>query len=492
MSNLGEPESALLDYTQDKVAVIDEDGTYVYVNEAATRILGFEPEELVGRNAFDLIHPEDVERVWETFEEVIESEGFATTVVEYRHETADGDYVWLESRCSNATNSSIGGYVVSSRDVTARVKAERERDETAERLQELAAQSTDVLWMFSDDWSELLFVNDAYEDVYGGDVEAVQEDPTKFLDCVHPDDVEAVIDAMDRLSRGHSVDLEYRVDPTRNFNTWAWVQAVPVVENDEVVRIVGFTRDVTERRRHQRQLVVIDNILRHNLRNDMNTILGYADLLAEHTEGDLQEHAELIRTVGTDLLETVQKQREINDLFTTPVRRERVDLATVVSAAIDDVASDYPDVDYTVDLPDQLHVRAIPHIRLAVEELVENATKHAAVDDPSVHVTARIEGDDAILEIRDDCPPIPESETRVLTGEVPMDQVTHTTGLGLWVAYWVVDLSDGTIEFMERKTAGDTAGGSAGGTAGDRAEDSTGNTVTIRLSRSDTESETES
>ena len=63
----------LLDYTQDMVTVIAEDGTFTYLNRSVERIMGFDPDELVGENAFEYVHADDCERVVETFASVIET-----------------------------------------------------------------------------------------------------------------------------------------------------------------------------------------------------------------------------------------------------------------------------------------------------------------------------------------------------------------------------------------------------------------------------------
>ncbi|TKX82640.1 PAS domain S-box protein, partial [Halorubrum sp. SS5] len=73
-------------------------------------------------------------------------------------------------------------------------------------------------------------------------------DPATFLDAIHPEDRRAVKEAMERLSAGESVDMEYRVNAAENYKRWVWVQGEPIVEDGEVVRITGFTKDVTDRR----------------------------------------------------------------------------------------------------------------------------------------------------------------------------------------------------------------------------------------------------
>lgn len=457
---MNEWAGVLLDYTQDKVAVLDEEGRFQYLNRATERILGYEPDTLVGEVAIDYVHPEDRSAVHETFADLRANHGeVRERTVTFRHRTADGSWVWMESRVSSVTEPTFGGYVVSSRDVTARVTAERERDETARRLDEIAASSADVLWMFNADWDRLLFINDAYETVYGGSVDRLEENPRRFLERVHPDDIPVVRSAMDRVSDGETVDIEYRVGPGKDYATWVRVHAVPIAEDGEVARIAGFTRDVTDRRRRERQLVVIDNVLRHNLRNDLNTVLGNVERILEDPVANAPECAETVRRTGCELLEKAEKQRETIRLLTTPDRPIDVDLDDAIRTAISDVHDRFPAAEVTVDVPDPFRARALPEIQSALAELLENAAKHVEDVSPRIRIAGRVADDEVVLEIRDNCPRIPDYEYRVLTGEERMNDVYHSSGLGLWLVYWTVDLSDGRIEFFANGDAGDAGSG---------------------------------
>jgi signal transduction histidine kinase len=256
--------------------------------------------------------------------------------------------------------------------------------------------------------------------------------------------------------------MEYRVNPDENYNRWVWVQAEPVIEDDEVVRIVGFTRDVTDRNRRERQLAVVDNLLRHNLRNDMTTILGQAELIVEDPDVDAAERAAVIRRVGEALLRKTEKQRETIHLFRSPACPTTVDVACAVDSAIEAVDDRHPNATFETVIPDGLVASAIGEIEVAFSELIENAVKHADCDDPNVRIAGTARNDGVAIEIADDCPPLPEFEYRVLSGEKETNDVYHSTGLGLWLVYWVVDLSDGRIEFST---------------------DETGNTITVVLPR---------
>jgi len=442
--------SFLLEYTQDKIVVVDADGRLAYANDAVERILGFAPESLEGADVFRFVHPEDRDRARSTFQRVIRADGVETATERYRFRTESGSWVWLESRFSNVTDEALGGYVVTSRDVTEQVEHRRERDEMARRLGELTRTVGDVLWMFSGDWEELLFVNPAFEEIYGMPTDRIEDDPTEFLAAVHPADVPLVEEGMDRLSAGEPVEMEYRVDERREYGTWVWVSAEPIVEGGEVTRIVGFARDITDRRRRERQLAVMDNLLRHNIRNSISVIVGNAELIARDADETTAERVEVIRRTGDELVESADKQREIIELLTSHPEPRALDVAERAAGAVESVRTRYPDVSIETDLPESAPAFALTEIRLAVSELVENAVRHA--DGPAeVLVRVTDSADHVRVEIHDFGPEIPETEVGVLTGDREMTEVYHTTGIGLWLVYWIVDFSDGFVAFERRE-----------------------------------------
>ena len=470
--NASEPYGLLLDQAQDKVALLSVDGEYTYVNAAAEGILGFEPDELVGTNAFEYVHPDEREAVRRTFEGAIRTGEFTEVTTEYRHRTRDGSWVWLESRMSNLTDGELDGFVISSRDVTDRVEAERERAETASHLREIAAVSSDVLWMFDADWSELLFANPAYEEIYGTSIDEVRGDPETFLDAIHPDDRPAVEEAMEALSAGSSVDMEYRVNADENYNRCVWVQGEPIVEDGEVVRITGFTKDITDRRRRERQLVVMDNLLRHNLRNNLNIVLGKVEEL-EAEMPDSAEHTAVIRRVGESLLSTAQKEREVIELITDGRETDAIGLQNVVEEAVETVRERYPEGSIAVESLDAVAVEGRCELRSAVIELLENPFQHSDDGAPAVTVRLRRTGAGAELVVEDDLPPIPAVEADVLTGDHDMSNVYHSSGLGFWLVYWSVELSNGSVSVE----VGTGEGGRDGGGTG------RGNRITVSLPR---------
>ena len=178
--------------------------------------------------------------------EEVASDAVSAGVTDYMQKEAGTDqYAVLANRVTNSVEQ---------------YRAEQEAERTRSRLEELSESTTDCLWMFDRDWEELLFIS-GYEEVWGRPESAIREDPRDFLNAIHPDDRAMASDAMDRLSDGESVDIEYRILRGDGEQGAVWVKGEPVFEDGEVVRVVGFTRDITGRREQARQLeTLISNL----------------------------------------------------------------------------------------------------------------------------------------------------------------------------------------------------------------------------------------
>ncbi len=128
---------ALIENALDVVVVLNADGTYRYASPAVERILGYRPGELVGTNAFDLIHEDDVARIRGIFDPASKVPGFAASA-QYRVRHRDGTWRVMEATGSNLVDvAAVAGIVVNARDVTERMRAE----EAERRLQSHLAQS---------------------------------------------------------------------------------------------------------------------------------------------------------------------------------------------------------------------------------------------------------------------------------------------------------------------------------------------------------------
>jgi len=136
-------------------------------------------------------------------------------------------------------------------------------DRAEHRLLDLAEHTEQLFFVFSGDWSELLFASSAYEEIWSGSVAGLHDDPGAFLAGVHAEDRDRVQRAMETVSGGEPVEVEYRVDADGQSDRWVRIRCEPVVdERGGVVRIAGLGADITghhrrrQRRERQRETLV--------------------------------------------------------------------------------------------------------------------------------------------------------------------------------------------------------------------------------------------
>jgi len=114
--------------------VIDADGTVQYANPSIRRLFGYDQQALVGEPFVDYIHPEDREHVVETVRTIVSADERTVESVEYRHETADGTYLWVES-VGSSNPTPAGYYVIDTRDISTQKQREQELRAANKRLE---------------------------------------------------------------------------------------------------------------------------------------------------------------------------------------------------------------------------------------------------------------------------------------------------------------------------------------------------------------------
>jgi PAS domain S-box-containing protein len=128
----------LADNANDLISRHDAEAKFLYVSPACSSLLGYLPEDLLGKSALEIIHPEDQQRIIELHQRNLT--GQPTTPVEYRVLCKDGRYIWFECSSSGVLreDGSFAEVIVVNRDITFRkhVEEERQRVETALRLSE--------------------------------------------------------------------------------------------------------------------------------------------------------------------------------------------------------------------------------------------------------------------------------------------------------------------------------------------------------------------
>jgi diguanylate cyclase (GGDEF)-like protein/PAS domain S-box-containing protein len=157
---------SVIQNSSDVVMILEAEGTVRYVSPAVERVLGYQPEDLVGTLAFDHVHPEDIEHTSKSLTETLEKPGVQSPV-EYRVRAADGSWRHMEAiRCNWLGDPHILGVVANVRDVTERKEAEEALRRSEERFRSLVQNSSEGITIIEADGT-IVYDSPAVEKVLG-------------------------------------------------------------------------------------------------------------------------------------------------------------------------------------------------------------------------------------------------------------------------------------------------------------------------------------
>ncbi|WP_241988349.1 PAS domain-containing protein [Halorubrum sp. SP3] len=292
----------------------------------------------------------------------------------------------------------------------------------------------------------LVYLNREFEALTGYGEEMLGED-CRFLQG--PDTAEeTTAEIRAAIEEERSVDVDVLNYRTNGQKFWNRLQVEPLRDEDgAVTHFVGFQTDITERKIRERRLEVMARVLNHNLRNKMNLIEGYADLLRDDPdEASRQRSLDVITETAADLTGIATAVQTVDETVSASALDASIDFRKELIELRNRIRSRYPDAEVTLSLPgdDPIEV-AVVGLTVAVAEAVENAVKHNDAGTPSVEVRVERRPREWIaVEIEDDGPGIPDHETQVL--EAGETSLTHADRLGIWLMYWVVAKAGGDFD----------------------------------------------
>ncbi|MEI7434509.1 MAG: PAS domain S-box protein [Methanomicrobiales archaeon] len=228
----------------DGIFIADETGRYIETNPAASRITGYEKEELLAMRIADLLPPESLEAGVRSFRDVVET-GHSMYELAFRHKDGSDRYWSVEAvRLPNAT---LMGFV---KDITERKQAEDELLLTKARL-DSAMEVGKIAWWEMDCVNGAVFFNERKARMLDYPAEQFSH-YSDFTRLVHPDDYEPMMQGMrDHLTGIKKMyDVTYRIRK-RNGN-YLWTQDIGGVSefapDGTPLKVTGFVIDVTARK----------------------------------------------------------------------------------------------------------------------------------------------------------------------------------------------------------------------------------------------------
>ena len=301
-------------------------------------------------------------------------------------------------------------------------------------------------------------VNAAFEERFGYDANAVVGEPLN--EWIVPEWLAEEANELDANTRDGQINYQRVTRETTDGLREFLYRGIPTHINEHVPAGFAVYTDLTDISRTERRLQVMNRILRHNLRNQANIILGHTTrLIAEPNASDapVQAAAQVERAASRLERLSVEAGELASLLSDRHADRAPTDLIPAIHAVVNEHRERFPAADFTIDLPDCVRIRGNGHFRIALTALIENAVLHHHGPDPMVVVYGEHVADGwAEIHVVDDGPLIPKDEREVISGTAEITGTQHASGLGLWLVKWWTERVGGELRFEQSDIGGNS------------------------------------
>lgn len=238
----------------DLIALLTLRGDYTYVSPTFKPLLHYPDGYLENKNAFDFIHPEDVVRVRSEFDQLTTIPNI--NISPFRFKDYQDEWRWIETVATNLyEDPTIRGIVTNSRDITARVKAEKKIKENHEKLVKLTNKVPAVIYQFEMDNQgnmRLPFVSKGIEKIWPElDAENMMSQTVTQFSIVHEEDMDAFNKSI--IESYHNL-TEWNIEFRTSENRWIQGSSRPERKNENTIVWYGYMQDITSLKRNADEL----------------------------------------------------------------------------------------------------------------------------------------------------------------------------------------------------------------------------------------------
>lgn len=270
----------IMETSRELICCHEPDGTYKFVSPSSFKLLGYYPEELIGKDPYTYFHPNDKERIAD-FSDQLSGVGGSSSSIQYRYRKKDGSYIWLDSYTEviKDENGKVLSIITGSRDITEIKEVEIQLRHSDQRFRAIADNLPGVIYLCHNDAIySMVYLNEEVETLTGYSRDDFLKNRVSFVDLYHPDDKEAIFKKVDHaLEHQEPFHLTYRLK-RNNSDEWTWVDEYGqgIYEEGKLKLIEGVLLDITERKIAESRLHERDANLKA-IFESTNSLIGLFD-----------------------------------------------------------------------------------------------------------------------------------------------------------------------------------------------------------------------
>lgn len=432
---------------------VDEEWTITYWNDRMAERTGRSAESVVGC------------LLWTEFPELLGTRN----ETEYRAAMTNGEPRSFETYLDHPYDYWVeidvfpdeAGLSIFSREITERKEREAELARAKRRMDAIVDHTSEAIYIKNRE-GEYVFINEVGAQVFDARPQTVVgRTDEELFDAdsaaeICADDEQVMNEETSHTwERTRYVDGEEKIFIDNKF---------PYRTNSgEVVGIMGVSRDITDRKRRERRITeqrdtldLLNEVVRHDIRNDLQLIGGYGEMLTDLVAPDGQQYLEIVRNSAESATQLTFSAADLADA----IRRTDSDLSGVALrpvlleelAELRETAEDASvEVDGSVPA---VEVRADELLSSLFRNLLRNAVVHNDKPRPEVTVSATETTDAVRVEVRDNGPGVPDRDRTRLFGKGEKRLESDGTGIGLYLVRTLVDQYGGDIRVEDNTPEG--------------------------------------
>ncbi|MDZ5812584.1 PAS domain-containing sensor histidine kinase [Halorubrum sp. AD140] len=303
------------------------------------------------------------------------------------------------------------------------------------------------------------YISDGFEKLWGISADVLRDDPAQLLETIHPDDRDFVRSQMEQDPEELSeIEYEARIVRPDGEVRWMKTEQIPIWDtNGDLSHVIGLSTDITEQKHREEELAVLNQILRHDIKNDMAVILGWMEFLEDHVDQEGREYLQKTLSSGRNIVELINSTRDYVELIVEDDEMDlrSVPLKSILQTEIDIRREMYPNTTFVVDgeIPD-VSLLANDLLSSVFRNVLNNAVQHNDTAEPQTTVSFADTGTAVVIQIADNGPGIPDDQKELLFDKQAKGAASSSTGMGLYLTATLVRNFGGEIWVEDTDSTG--------------------------------------